>query len=168
MSEIIILNGSPRKNGNTSTLVKSFTDGAKASGHTVKEFYLQTMSIRGCMACMGCSRNADPCAQKDDMGQIYNAFKTCDVVVLSSPVYFLGVSGPLKTAVDRLMAVFAKYGYESSKRDCALLMTSDDPQYEQSVDWYHNYVDSVGWNNLGEVLGTSNAQAAYDLGASIQ
>jgi hypothetical protein len=47
-------------------------------------------------------------------------------------------------------------------------MTSDDPQYEQSVDWYHNYVDSVGWNNLGEVLGTSNAQAAYDLGASIQ
>jgi multimeric flavodoxin WrbA len=167
MANIIILNGSPRKNGNTSSLVKSFTDGAKASGNTVKEFYLQTMTIRGCMACMGCSRNADPCAQKDEMKQIYDAFMTCDVVILSSPVYFLGISGVLKTAVDRMIAVFAKYGYEACQRDCALLMTSDDPQYDESVNWYRNYVDSVGWNSLGEILGSGSTQAAYDLGASI-
>ena len=167
MADIIILNGSPRKNGNTASLVQSFTEGAKASGNTVKEFYLQSMTIRGCMACMGCTRNADPCAQRDEMSAIYEAFKKCDVVVLSSPVFFLGVSGPLKTAVDRLFALFSKYGFEACQRDCALLMTSDDPQYDECLAWYRSYVDSVGWNNLGEVLGSGAVQQARDLGSSI-
>jgi multimeric flavodoxin WrbA len=167
MSEIIILNAAARKNGNTASLVKAFTEGAKESGNTVKEFYLQTMTIRGCVACMGCARNADPCTQKDEMSLIYNAFKTCDVVVFSSPVYFFGVAGPLKTCTDRLFAMFSKYGFEACQRDCALLMTSDDPQYEQAVDWYRRFADNVGWNSIGEVLGSGKAQEARDLGASI-
>lgn len=167
MSEIIILNAAARKNGNTAALVEAFTKGAKESGNNVKEFYLQTMTIRGCMACMGCSRNADPCAQRDEMSQIYDAFKTADVVVLSSPVYFFGVAGPLKTATDRLFALFTKYGFEACQRDCALLMTSDDPQYEQALDWYRTFADNVGWNNIGEVLGSGLTDQAYALGASI-
>jgi multimeric flavodoxin WrbA len=167
MANIIILNAASRKNGNTAGLVKAFMDGAKESGNEVKEFYLQSMTIRGCMACMGCTRNADPCAQKDEMMQIYDAFKTADVVVFSSPVYFYGVAGPLKTATDRLFAMFSKYGFEACQRDCALLMTSDDPQYDQAVDWYRAFTDSVGWNNLGEVLGSGGQQMAHDLGASI-
>lgn len=167
MANIIILNAAARKNGNTAALVKAFTEGAKESGNTVKEFYLQTMTIRGCVACMGCARNADPCTQRDEMSMIYNEFKTCDVVVFSSPVYFFGVAGPLKTCTDRLFAMFAKYGEEACKRDCALLMTSDDPQYEQAVDWYHRFADNVSWNNLGEVLGSGRTKEAHDLGASI-
>ena len=167
MSEIIILNAAARKNGNTSALVQSFTKGAKASGNNVKEFYLQTMNIRGCIGCMGCARNADPCTQRDEMSQIYDAFKTADVVVMSSPVYFLGMAGTLKTAVDRLFAVFTKYGAEACQRDCVLLMTSDDPQYEEAVTWYRNFTDSVGWNNLGEVLGSRGTARAEELGASI-
>jgi putative NADPH-quinone reductase len=168
MSNIIILNASPRKNGNTAALVKSFIDGAQSSGNTVKEFYLQTMAIRGCQACMGCARNADPCAQRDEMTAIYDAFKDCDVVVLASPVYFLGVAGPLKTAVDRLFAVFQKYGFESCIRDSALLMTSDDPEYEAPVAWYRSFIDAVGWNDLGEILGSDKSEEARALGASIQ
>ncbi len=168
MSEIIILNAAARKNGNTSALVQSFTKGAKSSGNNVREFYLQTMNIRGCIGCMGCARNADPCTQKDEMSQIYDAFKTADVVVLSSPVYFLGVAGTLKTAIDRLFAMFTKYGAESCQRDSILLMTSDDPTYEEAVTWYRNFIDNVGWNNLGEVLGSRGATQAESLGASIQ
>ncbi|MBE6524550.1 MAG: flavodoxin family protein [Thermoplasmata archaeon] len=168
MSEIIILNAAARKNGNTSALVQSFTKGAKSSGNNVREFYLQTMNIRGCIGCMGCTRNADPCTQKDEMSQIYDAFKTADVVVLSSPVYFLGVAGTLKTAIDRLFAMFTKYGAESCQRDSILLMTSDDPTYEEAVTWYRNFIDNVGWNNLGEVLGSRGATQAESLGASIQ
>ncbi len=168
MSNILILNSAARKNGNTTALVKAFTDGAKSSGNQVKEFYLQTMTIRGCIACMGCARNAEPCTQKDDMSQIYDAFKTADVVVLSSPVYFLGVNGTLKTAVDRLFAVFTKYGAEACQKDCVLLMTSDDPVYEPAVTWYRGFVDSVGWNSLGEALGSGATGQAAEIGASIQ
>jgi len=167
MSNIIILNAAARKNGNTAALVQAFIDGAKGAGNEVKEFYLQTMNIRGCLACMGCTRNADPCAQKDEMSMIYDAFKTADVVVMSSPIYFFGVAGPLKTTTDRLFALFQKYGAEACQKDSALLMTSDDPQYDQAVDWYRTFVENVGWNNLGEVLGKGNLEAAKALGASI-
>ena len=51
--KIIILNGSPRKKGNTSALVKSFTEGAKSAGNTVTEFFLDSMDIHGCRGCFG-------------------------------------------------------------------------------------------------------------------
>lgn len=50
---IAILNGSPRKNGNTSALVKAFTEGAKKSGNNVTEFFLDCMNIHGCKGCFG-------------------------------------------------------------------------------------------------------------------
>lgn len=68
MKKIIVLNGSPRKNGNTSQLIKSFTEGAQASGNTVTEFFLNEMDIHGCLGCFGGGKNSDsPCVQKDDM-----------------------------------------------------------------------------------------------------
>ena len=167
MANIIILNAAARKNGNTASLVKAFTEGAEGSGNTVKEFYLQTMTIRGCVACMGCTRNADPCTQKDEMSQIYKEFMECDVVVLSSPVYFFGVAGPLKTCIDRLFAVFAKHGYDSCRKDSVLLMTSDDPHYGPAADWYRRFTENVGWSSLGEVLGSGLIGEARALGASI-
>ena len=49
--KIVILNGSPRKNGNTSELVKAFAGGAKSAGHTVTEFFLDGMDVLGCKGC---------------------------------------------------------------------------------------------------------------------
>ena len=51
--KIVILNGSPRKNGNTAGLVKEFTKGALEAGHTVTEFFLSGMDIHGCKGCLG-------------------------------------------------------------------------------------------------------------------
>ena len=50
--KIVILNGSPRKNGNTSALVKSFIEGAESMGNTVTEFFLSDMNIHGCKGCL--------------------------------------------------------------------------------------------------------------------
>lgn len=66
--KIIILNGSPRKNGNTAGLIREFTKGAESSGNTVTEFLLDRMNINGCKGCFGGGKNPDsPCVQKDDM-----------------------------------------------------------------------------------------------------
>lgn len=51
--KIVILNGSPRRNGNTSALVHAFTQGAESAGHTVTEFFLDNMEIYGCKGCFG-------------------------------------------------------------------------------------------------------------------
>ena len=69
--KIVILNGSPRKTGNTSALVKAFMEGAESVGNPVTEFFLDKMDIHGCKGCFGGHSSKEcPCVQKDDMAQI--------------------------------------------------------------------------------------------------
>ena len=86
--KIIILNGSPRKNGNTSALTAQFKKGAEETGHVVTEFHLGSMKIGGCLGCWHGGKDTDsPCVQKDDMMKIYPVYREADVVVLASPLY---------------------------------------------------------------------------------
>lgn len=171
MSEIMILNGAARKNGNTAALIKAFTEGAESAGHRIREFYLQDMSIHGCTGCEACNRAArgadDPCIQKDDMAEINKMFKTADVVVFASPLYFWTISGPLKTAVDRLYAQLRNLGYRDFPRKSVLLMSAGGSDYSQAVRWYETFERNLGWTNLGEVLGAGRENEAKRLGASI-
>ncbi len=74
--KIIILNGSPRKAGNTAALTAEFKKGAEEAGNTVTEFFLDGMNINGCKGCFGGGKNPDsPCVQKDDMDKIYPALQ---------------------------------------------------------------------------------------------
>jgi len=99
--KIVILNGSPRRNGNTSALIKKFTEGAESAGNTVTEFFLDKMDIHGCKGCFGGHSSREcPCVQTDDMSEIYPAVKDCDVIVLASPLYYWNMSGQIRTAVD--------------------------------------------------------------------
>ena len=57
MKKILILNGSPRKNGKTASLVKAFTEGAESAGNEVHEIYVDSMDIASCKACEACTMN---------------------------------------------------------------------------------------------------------------
>ena len=172
MKKIIILNGAGKKNGNTVALIKAFCEGAEASGNTVKEFYLQTMNIKGCMDCQGCaekpSGDPQPCVQKDDMQQIYDAYLDCDVVVFATPVYWFTISGQLKTAVDRLYAIQRNHGFEVAKKETVFLMTSGAPaeMNPQTIAWYQTFEKGMGWKSYGMAL--NDAEAAKKIGASIK
>ena len=166
--KIIVLNGAARKNGNTTKLVDAFTDGAVSAGNQVKTFYLDEMDIHSCKGCLRAGRDSkSPCSQKDDMDQIYAEFEAADVVVFASPVYFWTITGPLKTAADRLYAELECLGYSGFPKQSVLLMTADGGDYSQAVTWYRTYERNLGWRNLGEVLGKGKTKEAYRLGASI-
>ncbi|MDF2885322.1 MAG: NADPH-dependent reductase [Clostridiaceae bacterium] len=170
MKNIIILNGAARKNGNTSKLIKSFKEGAESSGNHVREFYLHNMNINGCIGCNKCKEamNKDnPCIQKDDMKDIYMAFKESDVVVFASPVYFWTITGVLKTVVDRLYAEFSAFGNEASIKESVLIMTAGGDDYSQPTNWYQLFEKYVNWKNIGEVLGSDKIKEARELGESI-
>lgn len=165
---ILILNGAARKNGSTAKLVQAFAEGARGAGHSVQMFYLDGMDIHSCKGCLHVGRDPkSPCTQKDDMDQIYAAFVDCDVVVFASPVYFWTITGPLKTAADRLYAELECLGYRQFPRESVLLMTAEGSDYSQAVTWYRTYERNLGWKNRGEVLGSGKAEAARRLGASI-
>ena len=166
--KIIVLNGAPRKNGNTAKLVEAFVDGAKSSGNQAVVFYLDGMDIRSCKGCLHAGRDSkSPCSQKDDMDKIYAEFEAADVVVFASPVYFWTITGPLKTAADRLYAELECLGYGGFPKKSVLLMTAHGGDYSQAVTWYRTYERNLRWKNLGEVLGKGKTKEAYQLGASI-
>ncbi len=178
---IIIFNGSPRKNGNTAELIKSFEKGAKEEGNTVTEFFLNEMEIHGCLGCFGGGKNPEsPCAQKNDMLKIYPEYKAADVVALASPLYYWTISGQLKTAFDRLFAVAeCDNDYRNSKKECVLLMTAEGNGFDESVYWYDNLMKHLKWKSLGKVLcggvtaigdiaGRKEIADAYELGKSIK
>lgn len=180
--KIVILNGSPRKNGNTSALVKSFSEGAESAGNTVMEFFLDSMDIHGCKGCFGGHSDREcPCVQKDDMRKIYSAVKECDVIVLATPLYYWNMSGQLRTAVDRLFAL--EEGGENLLRGhgkaCALLMAAEGNGFEDVLTYFDHLMEHLRWKNLGHVLAGGNGdigdikgkpeiEQAYELGKSIQ
>ena len=152
--KIVVLNGSPRRNGNTSALVKAFTEGAESAGHTVMTFFLQSMDIHGCRGCFGGGRDPDrPCVQKDGMDEIYPAYREADVVVLASPLYYWNLSGQLRTAFDRLFAVAeCDPDYRNPKKECALLMAAEGDDFKEVELYYDRLMGHLGWTDRGKVL----------------
>ncbi len=165
MSKIVILNGSPRKNGKTASLVKAFVEGAKESNNEVKELYLQGMKIGGCLACEGCQRNGGVCIQKDDMQIVSEAFLWADVVVFASPQYWGMITGQLKIVIDRLYAVL--FGSPKVKQ-FVVIMTARGNMYEMTEDFFSIFTQFLDWKNLGNVLGAGKEAEARTLGASIR
>ena len=177
---ILILNGSPRKNGNTSALVEAFARGAEEGGSKVVPVFLGDMTIHGCKGCFGGGKNPDsPCVQKDDMEKLYPVYRQADVVVLASPLYYWSISGQLKTAFDRLFAVAeCDPGYRNPPKESVLLMAAEGHGFEESLYWYDRLEQHIGWKSLGKVLcggvmavgdiqGRPELEEAYRMGRSI-
>lgn len=178
--KIVILNGSPRRNGNTSALRNAFRKGEEEAGHEVIEFHLAQMKINGCVGCLrGGQDPGRPCTQRDDMEQIYPAYREADVVVLTSPLYYWFISGFLKNAFDRLFAVAeCDPHYRNPKKQSVLIMAAEGAGFEESEHWYDHLERHIGWKSLGKVLcgyvtqpgdidGKPELSQAYDLGKSI-
>ena len=179
--KIVILNGSPRENGNTSALVQRFIEGAEQAGNTVTAFFLDRMHINGCKGCFGGHSSQEcPCVQKDDMAQIYPAVRDCDVIVLATPLYYWSMSGQIKTALDRLFALEEGDGnlLRGHNRASALLMAAEGNGFEDVLTYYDHLMNHLNWKNLGHVLaggncdvgdiaGKAELERAYQLGKSI-
>lgn len=178
--KIVILNGSPRSNGNTSTLIREFTVGAEEAGNTVTSFLLHDMNIHGCKGCWKGGKNPDsPCTTKDDMDQIYPIYQEADIVVLASPLYYWSISGQLKNTFDRLFAVAeCNENYRNPKKESVLLMAAEGKGFEESVYWYERLMEHIQWKDLGQILagsvhqpgdieGKSELKKSYELGKSI-
>ena len=180
--KIVILNGSPRRNVNTSALVQKFTEGAESVGNTVTEFFLDKMDIHGCKGCFGGHSSWEcPCVQKDDMSQIYPVVKECDVVVLETPLYYWNMSGQIRTAVDRLFALEESDGnlLRGHDRASALLMAAGGNDFEDVLTYYDHLMKHLKWKNLGhvfagdngdvgDIIGKPELEQAYELEKSIQ
>ena len=107
---ILILAGSPRKNGNSAALCRDFARGAEDSGHQVETIFLRDKKIGFCLACYHCKKSGGICIIKDDMADILDKMNAADVLVMASPVYFYSVYAQMKALIDRTVEAAAKCG----------------------------------------------------------
>jgi multimeric flavodoxin WrbA len=117
--KIMVLSGSPRKNGNTNTVVSWFADGAKDAGADVEVIDVTRLKSthHGCIACMGCQKSDKyECAVRDEVQPVLARIPSADVVVFATPTYFFGPSAQIKSVLDRMYSLIkinpAKGGYD--------------------------------------------------------
>ena len=101
--KILAIIGSPRKGGNTDTIVNEIFSGAKEFSAETEKIMLNELSIGFCQACDSCSENGI-CQLNDDMTLVNEKISESDVLVLGTPVYYWGPTGQFKTFTDRLLA----------------------------------------------------------------
>lgn len=105
--KVAAFNGSPRKGGNTESLLWEALRPIEYAGHDVAKFNLNEMSIKPCQDCGGCEKTG-LCVWKDDMTLVASAMREADRLILASPVFFFGVSAQAKTMIDRCQAFWCE------------------------------------------------------------
>ena len=104
MKKVLILSGSPRKDGNSDLLCSEFMRGAQESGNEVQKVFVRSKKIVPCNACYYCRDHGGKCALNDDMSEILDAMQAADVIVMASPVYFYSIDAQMKIIIDRSLA----------------------------------------------------------------
>jgi len=98
--KILVINGSPRKGGNTEILLDAMIAGAQEAGATISSVQLRDLDVSPCRACDACKRTGK-CIQKDDMHDLLSKMEGSDVWILGTPVYWWSVTAQLKAFIDR-------------------------------------------------------------------
>ena len=99
--KVLIINGSPRLNGNSSRLINEMISIFNKEGVEVDNYQIGSKAIRGCMACNYCYEHGE-CVFKDDVNDLAKRFESADGLVVTSPVYYGSANGSLISLLDRL------------------------------------------------------------------
>ena len=99
--KVLMLNGSPRKDGNTAIALKEMEKIFQAEGIDVETVQVGNQAVRGCISCYSCKKNGK-CIFDDQVNQVALKFQGADGLVVASPVYYGSANGTLVSFLDRL------------------------------------------------------------------
>lgn len=159
--KIIIVMGSPRKEGNSSALAKQVAAGAEATGAQVESFYLHGMNIKPCDACDVCREdNASDCVIDDDMQILYPKLRQADAIVIASPIYWFTVSAQTKLLMDRCYALGGPEGNALAGKRVGIILTyaDTDPFTSGAVNALRTFQDAfnyIGAEIKGMIYGSA-------------
>ncbi len=104
---LLIVLGSPRKNGNSEILAQHVAQGFEKGGGTVEYIRLNDLNLTPCQGCGGCE-GTGVCVIEDDMADVYERVDAADRVLVASPVYFYGLTAQTKMFIDRFQARWSR------------------------------------------------------------
>lgn len=107
--KILIISGSPKKDGNTETLIRWFTEGAALNGTAIEVIRAAFLKYKapGCTSCRQCQKSSKfQCVIDDDIPKVLDKVLTADIIVLATPLYFFGPSAQIKVILDRMFSLY--------------------------------------------------------------
>jgi multimeric flavodoxin WrbA len=107
MIKIAAVYGSPRRKGNTATLLRRAVEGARDAGAEVEEIVLRDLKLSPCLEIYGCKKDGN-CVIKDDFHQVRDRLLSSDGLMIASPVFFYSVSAHTKILMDRCQSLWVK------------------------------------------------------------
>jgi multimeric flavodoxin WrbA len=116
--KVIGINGSPRKNCNTATLVEKALEGAILNGAKTELIHLYELDYKGCKSCFACKlkdgKSYGKCATRDDLTPILKRIEQSDALILGSPIYLGSTTGEMRSFLERLIFPYLVYDAEAS------------------------------------------------------
>ena len=180
MKKVLILSGSPRKGGNSDILCDEFARGAVEVGNEVEKIRVAEKKISPCLGCYYCREHGGRCVFNDEMADILQKIIDCDVLVLSSPVYFYSVCAQLKIVIDRTVARWTEI---ANKELYYITTAADDEQdtMDGTLACFHGFAMCIdGYEEKGTLYGKGLTdkgdvrerpelmQIAYEMGLSVK
>ncbi len=147
--KVTVLNGSPRRGGNTETMITEFCKGAKEAGHETEVINVAAMNIKGCLGCQYCFSHEGVCVQKDDMAKVLASIEDTDMLVFAAPIYWFDITAQLKTVIDRMYA-YGKKGFNFNKV-AMLLNAGGDNVFDAAVTAYKQTCSYLKWEDKGVI-----------------
>ena len=152
--KIVVVTGSPRRNGNSFAMTDAFIQAAEANGHEVTRFDAAMKSVGGCRACETCFKSGKACSFDDDFNTIAPAILEADAVVFTMPVYWYSIPAQLKGVIDKLFS-FVVGGKDISGKECAMVVCCEEEDLSV-MDGVRVPLERsaalMKWKMVGEVL----------------
>lgn len=158
--KVYAINGSPRKNKNTATLLQKALDGVKEAAKDkeveTEIINLYNLNYTGCKSCFACKRlggkSYGKCAIKDDIYEISEKVSQADGLIFGSPIYFSNITGQLLTFLERLLFPYLVYDVNYSTIAPKKMPTS----FIYTMNLSENLMEQVGYpkafNNIENII----------------
>lgn len=154
----LILNGSPRKNGDTASLIKLVKNSLRGE---VLEINAYTCDISPCVDCRYCWSNKG-CVIADEMQVVYDYIQECDNILIASPIYFSEVTGKLLDVASRLQTYFCARFFRKEepinkcKRGAVFLVGGGDGRIDKAFETSSTILHHMNCNDIHEVVYSHN------------
>lgn len=125
MSKIVVITGSPRKNGNSFAMMEAFIKAAEAKGHSVVRFDAAMKKVGGCHACETCYSTGKACSFDDDFNTLAPDILDADAVVFTMPVYWYSIPAQIKGVIDKIFSLVVG-GKDVAGKKCALITCCEE------------------------------------------
>jgi multimeric flavodoxin WrbA len=148
---ILGITGSPRKNGNTESLIKEVLRGAKESSSDTEIIRLSDVCIEPCQACDSCKKTGT-CIKNDDFNTLVSKMKQSKAWILGTPVYYWGPTAFFKAFVDRWYGL-SKEVFRGKKTVLVIPLGASSKNYSRhTVGMLKDALNYQGVNHLGTIL----------------